>query len=101
MDLKPSAPSVPAKSALSSPGCYHCYTFMGSHPATENGREGWRFRVWAPAAQGVSVIGDFNGWQPESHPMAREPGGCGRCSSPAWPNMTATNTPSAPRRGRC
>ncbi|MCD8333963.1 MAG: hypothetical protein LUC35_01140 [Clostridiales bacterium] len=31
--------------------------------------------MWAPAAQGVSVIGDFNGWQPESHPMAREPGG--------------------------
>ncbi|MCD7929703.1 MAG: alpha amylase C-terminal domain-containing protein, partial [Clostridiales bacterium] len=59
----------------SSPGCYNSSDCMWSHPVRENGCEGWRFRVWAPAAQGVSVIGDFNGWQPESHPMVREPGG--------------------------
>ncbi len=75
MDLKPSTPSVAEKSALSTSGCYKCYDFMGSHPARENGCEGWCFRVWAPAAQAVSVIGDFNGWQPESHPMLRENGG--------------------------
>ncbi len=29
------------------------------------------FRVWAPAAQAVSVVGDFNGWTEGSHPMSR------------------------------
>ena len=29
----------------------------------------------APQAKRVSLIGDFNGWQPESHPMTRMPDG--------------------------
>ncbi|MBQ6717346.1 MAG: 1,4-alpha-glucan branching protein GlgB [Clostridia bacterium] len=29
------------------------------------------FRVWAPAAQAVSVVGDFNGWTVGEHPMSR------------------------------
>jgi 1,4-alpha-glucan branching enzyme len=37
---------------------------LGAHPVTENGEVGTHFAVWAPNAEAVSVIGDFNGWQP-------------------------------------
>jgi len=33
------------------------------------------FRVWAPNARGVSVVGQFNDWNPETHPLQREEGG--------------------------
>jgi len=33
------------------------------------------FRVWAPNATGVSVVGEFNNWDPQAHPLAREEGG--------------------------
>ncbi len=38
--------------------------------------EGVAFRVWAPNATQVSVIGDFNDWKPNSHPLQREESGC-------------------------
>ena len=41
------------------------YTFLGSHPEGD----GWTFRVWAPAAKAVSLVGDFNGWDVNSHTM--------------------------------
>ncbi|MBR3975546.1 MAG: 1,4-alpha-glucan branching protein GlgB [Clostridia bacterium] len=41
------------------------YEFFGAHP-TESGAV---FRVWAPKAKSVSVTGEFNGWNGESHPM--------------------------------
>ena len=37
--------------------------------------QGVRFSVWAPHAQSVSVIGDFNGWRREAAPMTPSPGG--------------------------
>lgn len=82
MNPKLSIPLTTEQSSFSSFGCYHCYTFMGAHPAEENGVHGWKFRVWAPAAVSVSVIGDFNQWQPNSHPMAAEPGGLWSCFIP-------------------
>jgi len=33
------------------------------------------FRVWAPNATKVSVVGEFNNWDPETHPLEREEGG--------------------------
>ncbi len=33
------------------------------------------FRVWAPNASGVSVVGEFNNWDPKAHPLLREEGG--------------------------
>ena len=36
------------------------YTFMGAHPL--KGGEGFSFRVWAPRAKSVYVLGDFNFW---------------------------------------
>ena len=43
--------------------------FMGAHPAVQDGQDGWIFRVWAPHAQSVAVMGDFNGWNDSDHPM--------------------------------
>ncbi|MEB2185758.1 1,4-alpha-glucan branching enzyme [Xanthomonas campestris pv. campestris] len=34
-----------------------------------------RFAVWAPHAQRVAVVGDFNGWEPRRHPMRQRSGG--------------------------
>ncbi|MEG1181412.1 MAG: 1,4-alpha-glucan branching protein GlgB, partial [Oscillospiraceae bacterium] len=36
--------------------------YLGSHRMLRDGKEGVVFRVWAPNARGVSVVGDFNGW---------------------------------------
>ena len=43
--------------------------FMGAHPAVCDGQDGWVFRVWAPHARSVAVMGDFNGWNDSDHPM--------------------------------
>ncbi len=50
---------------------------LGSHRVTApDGTPGVGFGVWAPNAESITVIGDFNGWQRESHPLkAREHSG--------------------------
>jgi 1,4-alpha-glucan branching enzyme len=48
---------------------YHIYEKMGAHPRTVEGVAGVNFAVWAPNAQTVSVIGDFNHWQRGETPM--------------------------------
>jgi 1,4-alpha-glucan branching enzyme len=45
------------------------YTKLGAHPITHQGVEGVTFAVWAPNAERVSVIGDFNVWDGRRHPM--------------------------------
>ena len=47
------------------------YTYMGAHPAEKDGEEGYVFRVWAPNAASVSVVGDFNSWDREENPMEK------------------------------
>jgi len=47
------------------------YELMGAHPAVQNGTEGYLFRVWAPHAKKVSVMGDFRRWSSADHPMER------------------------------
>lgn len=42
---------------------------LGSHLVTEKGKAGVRFAVWAPRAQAVSIVGDFNNWDGKAHPM--------------------------------
>ncbi len=44
---------------------------MGAHPMHHGGVAGTSFAVWAPTAAGVSVVGDFNGWDGRLHPMRR------------------------------
>ena len=47
------------------------YDFFGAHLVNWDDREGVVFRVWAPNALSVSVVGDFNGWDNTSHFMYR------------------------------
>lgn len=47
----------------------HAYSFLGCHPAEQDGVSGYVFRVWAPNAKGVSVTGDWNFWNPDDMPM--------------------------------
>ncbi|MDE5931382.1 MAG: 1,4-alpha-glucan branching protein GlgB, partial [Lachnospiraceae bacterium] len=55
---------------------YEIYKKLGAHPSVENGQNGMSFAVWAPNAASVHVIGTFNGWNEESHPMKKlGPGG--------------------------
>ena len=42
---------------------------LGAHQVTVDGVEGVRFAVWAPNAQRVSVVGDFNSWDGRRHAM--------------------------------
>ena len=51
------------------------YEKLGAHPATVEGLRGTRFAVWAPNAERVSVVGDFNGWQAGAHPLTGSEGG--------------------------
>ena len=46
------------------------YRMLGSHPVTTNGVAGVRFAVWAPNAERVSVVGEFNSWDGRVHPMS-------------------------------
>ena len=41
------------------------WRWFGAHPAERRGVQGWMFRVWAPNARSVSVVGDFNNWDPQ------------------------------------
>ncbi len=48
---------------------YEIYKLFGAHPGTQRKKEGVFFAVWAPHAKAVSVVGDFNGWNPEVNVM--------------------------------
>ena len=50
---------------------YEVYKKLGAHPGTQRGKKGVYFAVWAPNAQAVSVIGDFNGWDETANPMKK------------------------------
>ena len=45
------------------------YNYFGAHIETRCRKKGVMFRVWAPNADAVSVVGDFNEWNKEAHPM--------------------------------
>ena len=47
----------------------HAYELFGSHREVQDGKSGAVFRVWAPNAKTVSVVGDFDHWDRALHPM--------------------------------
>lgn len=55
---------------------HYAHRFMGAHPHEIEGIAGILFAVWAPNAERVSVVGDFNHWDGRRHPM-RVRGGSG------------------------
>ena len=48
------------------------WRWFGAHPDQKRGKAGWTFRVWAPHAQSVSVVGDFNSWDAKANPLTRK-----------------------------
>lgn len=50
---------------------YDIYKKLGAHPTTVDGKRGVYFAVWAPNAQSVSVIGDFNDWDHTANLMQK------------------------------
>ena len=50
---------------------YDIYRKLGAHPVKDGDEEGVYFAVWAPNAQGVSVIGEFNEWDEQENPMTK------------------------------
>jgi 1,4-alpha-glucan branching enzyme len=47
------------------------YFKFGAHRAVRDGAPGVYFAVWAPEAEGVSVVGSFNSWNKDKHPLGR------------------------------
>jgi 1,4-alpha-glucan branching enzyme len=66
------APAISADDLyLFNEGTMHqAYRLLGSHAQTREGVRGIRFACWAPNAERVSVVGEFNGWDGRAHPMS-------------------------------
>jgi 1,4-alpha-glucan branching enzyme len=54
---------------------YESYRTLGAHAVNCEDVDGIRFAVWAPNAEVVSVVGDFNHWDRTRHPMRLRDGG--------------------------
>ncbi|MBN1831683.1 MAG: 1,4-alpha-glucan branching protein GlgB [Deltaproteobacteria bacterium] len=48
---------------------FRLYEKLGAHPMTRENVDGTYFAVWAPDAENMFVMGDFNGWDKISHPL--------------------------------
>ena len=73
MKKRSAAPACEKRSQLFYSGrdC-RAYDYMGAHPAEQDGEAGYLFRVYAPEAEKVSVMGEFNGWNRDVHYMERD-----------------------------
>ncbi len=56
---------------------FKLYEKLGSHPMNFDGKDGTLFAVWAPNAERVSVVGEFNGWTPRTHDLKQRWDGTG------------------------
>jgi len=65
------------------------YQKLGAHPLRLEGQDGTHFAVWAPNAEAVSVVGDFNGWKRDAHPLSP------RAASGIWEGFVPGAGPGA------
>ncbi len=56
---------------------FQLYDKLGAHLDIRDQKPGVRFAVWAPNAKYMSVIGNFNDWNPQSHPLVARPDSSG------------------------
>ena len=61
--------------AFGADGCDHAHEYLGCHFARRDETDGYLFRVWAPCAAAVSVVGGFNFWNVDDLPMQPIGGG--------------------------
>ena len=66
----------------------YAYESFGAHVIEHEGVSGVNFVVWAPNANNVSVIGDFNRWDERAHPMRLRSGGVWELFIPGLPEGT-------------
>lgn len=67
---------LPELKAFSEGRSFHAWRVLGSHPVFDRDiTAGYFFRVWAPNAPKISVIGDFNRWDPKTNPMKQKKNG--------------------------
>lgn len=68
---------------------WRSYERLGAHLREVNGVKGVNFAVWAPDAQGISIVGDFNSWEAKRNPMRKHiPSGVWELFIPGLPNGT-------------
>ena len=82
---------------------WRSYEKLGAHLRTVDGVAGVNFAVWAPNAESVSVVGDFNGWDGRQHAMRKHiPSGVWELFIPGLPAGTIykylREEPRRPRR---
>ncbi len=73
--MQETAPAETERRSFHSGEDCRLWNSLGAHPVRVNRRKMWRFAVWAPQARQVSLVGEFNRWDREATPMAREEDG--------------------------
>ena len=90
MKKKSAAPAAEKRSELFYSGrdC-RAFDYMGAHPFVQDGEQGYLFRVYAPEAEKVSVMGEFNDWNRDSDYMTRDEQGIWEKFIPNIPEYAA------------
>ena len=90
MKKKSAAPAAEKRSELFSSGrdC-RAFDYMGAHPFVQDGEQGYLFRVYAPEAEKVSVMGEFNDWNRDADYMTRDEQGIWEKFIPNIPEYAA------------
>ena len=57
---------------LGSGNHWKLYEKLGAHPRKVQDQQGVNFALWAPNAQSIQVVGDFNQWDGRAHPMRKQ-----------------------------
>ena len=90
MKKKSAAPAAEKRSELFYSGrdC-RAFDYMGAHPFVQDGEQGYLFRVYAPEAEKVSVMGEFNDWNRNADYMTRDEQGIWEKFIPNIPEYAA------------